>query len=224
MNCRKVLALTGTLVVAGAAPAANAAAPTVTVRVEGKARTLLGATAVQTHSGWITKGAVPTGKCPAASGQGALDVATKHRWDGSFSSGLGSYFIKTILGETENGPSVYWSIFVNDRSATTGACGIKLHPGDQLLFAAAKYPEYPLAIQAPGSARVGHAFTAKVVWFNAKGKAVPLAGAAVSIGGRSGKTDRHGALSLTPSRAGTFVLEASHSGYIRAAAVRLRVS
>lgn len=222
LNCNKVLALGGAILLVAAAPAA-AAGTKVSVRVEGKSRTLLAPTVVKTHAGWITKGGAPTGKCSATSGQGALDVATHHRWAGSFSTSLGSYFIKTILGETDNGPNIYWSIFVNNRSASTGACGITLHAGDQLLFAAAKYPEYPIAIQAPSTATVGHSFNVSVVWFNAAGKAKPLAGATLSTGGRSGKTNSHGIVSLTATHPGTFVLQAEKTGYIRASAARVVV-
>jgi hypothetical protein len=227
MNLSKVIVLGAATALALVPPATEAVAAggtSVTVRVEGKTRTLLGPTVVHTRDGWITAGGAPSGKCSATSGQGALDVATHHRWAGTFSSSLGSYFIKTILGEADDGPRYYWSIFVNNRSASTGACGIKPHRGDQLLFAAAIYPEYPIAIEAPKSATVGQKFNVKVVWFNAKGKRAPLAGATLSVGGRSGKTNSHGIVPLTPSHAGSFVLNAEHTGYIRAAPVQLRVT
>jgi hypothetical protein len=62
------------------------------------------------------------------------------------------------------------------------------------------------------------------VWFNAQGKSEPLAGATLSVGGRSGKTNTHGIVRLGASHAGAFLLRAEHTGYIRAAPVRLRVS
>jgi hypothetical protein len=223
MNRKQILALAGAAVAFAAAPAA-AGATKVSVRVEGKTRTLLPPTAVQTHAGWITSAGAPRGSCSAQSGQGALDVATRHRWAGPFTASLGSYFIKKILGETENGPSIYWSIFVNNRSASTGACGIKLHRGDQLLFAAAKYPEYPIAIKAPSTTRVGHTVRITVVWFNAGGKAKPLPGATLSVAGGSGKTNGQGIVEITPTFDGTFTLSATHAGYIRAAPVSLRVT
>ena len=227
MNRNKFLALGGALAAVAALPVGQAIAAggtKVTVRVEGKTKTLLAQKQVQTHSGWITKGGVPAGQCSAASGQGALDVATHHSWNGTFSTSLGSYFIKTILGETDNGPKIYWSIFVNNASASTGACGIKLHAGDQLLFAATKYPEYPIAIKSPATAKVGQQFNVTVVAYNAGGKSKPLAGATVSVNGHSGKTDSHGIVPLTPSHSGTYTLQAEKAGYIRAASVRLTVS
>jgi hypothetical protein len=211
MHRRPILALGGaTLALVLASPGA-ALAVTVAVRVEGKTHSLLAQTKVHTHNGWITKGGVPTGKCSAASGQGALDTATHHSWGGTFSSSLGSYFIKTILGETDNGPSIYWGIWVNNVSASTGACGIKLHKGDQLLFAAAPYPAYPLGLIAPSSAHLGRSFAVKVVGFNASGKSKPLAGAHVN----GGVTNGQGIVHIVPTKKGTLDLGATDKGYIR---------
>src|SRR5439155_1094799 len=81
----KLIALCGaTIAVFAVTPAAPlaAAGTNVTVRVEGAKKTLLPATSASTHSGWITKAGTPTGKCPASSAAGALDVATSHNWGG----------------------------------------------------------------------------------------------------------------------------------------------
>ena len=226
MKLKQVLALSGVAVMVVAAPvtSASGAGTRVSVRVEGKNRTLLAEKVVQTRSGSITKGGAPSGKCLASSGQGALDVATHGRWSGKFSTSLGSYFVTKILGEIENGPRYYWSIFVNNRPAATGGCGIKLHPGDQLLFAATVYPEYPIAIQAPGTATAGKQFDVKVVAFNAKGKSKPLAGAHVTGAGQGIVTNGRGIAHLVVSKGGTLKLGASDSGYVRAAQVRVHVT
>ncbi len=230
LHCRQILARCGAtlaLVLVPSAAALAAAGPKVTVRVEGKTRTLLAPTTVKTHTGFITKGGAPSGACQATSAAGALDTATHHHWGGAFDSTFNDYIINTILGDFEGGTKYFWSIFIDNRSATTLACGIKLHKGDQLLFAVLPFSgptEYPIAIQAPSSAKVGQPFNVKVVSFNAKGKPKPLAGATLSVGGRSGSTDSHGVVPLTPSHAGTFLLRAEHAGYIRAAPVRLRVT
>jgi hypothetical protein len=222
--------LLATVVATLAMPAAALAAatgPAVTVRVEGLKRTLLAPTVIHPHSGSITKYGAPTGTCPAASAQGALDVATHHDWAGSWSTTYQEYEILSILGETHSFSSKdYWEIFVDNVAASAGACELKLHSGEQLLFAAVPNspPTYPLALEAPKSATVGHTFTAKVVYFKGSGKAVPLAGATVSVAGHSGRTNGHGTVSLTPSRAGTFMLDADHAGYVRAAPVTLHVS
>jgi hypothetical protein len=190
-------------------------------------RTLLTPTVVHVRSGSITRFGAPAGGCPAASGAGALDAATHHRWVGSWSTSFSDYEITSVLGESHAFTSKdYWEIFVNNVAASAGACSLKLHSGMQLLFAAVpqKGTEFPIAIMAPTSATVGHTFTATVVSFNAKGKSKPLAGATVSVAGHSGKTDSHGTVPLTPSQAGTFTITAADTGYIRAAPVTVHVS
>src|SRR5207302_991013 len=140
-----------------------------TVRIEGRTRTLLPTTRVRTHGGSVTKGGAPKGACPATSAQGALDVATRHRWSGKWFSSLGAYEIFTILGDHESGTRQFWEIFVNNVSATAGACEVALHRGEQVLFAVAPATGptvYPLAVSAPRTAMVGHPFTAKVVRFD----------------------------------------------------------
>ena len=223
-----VSAATPTAVSARTPTAASAADPSVTVRVEGLKRTLLLPTATHTHAGWITKYGAPTGECSAKSAQGALDVATRHRWRGTWSTQYGpEYEITSILGETHSFSSkYYWEIFVNNVAASAGACELKLHAGEQLLFAAVRDSgtAFPLALEAPRSARVGQTFSVKVVYFTAKGIAKPLSGATVSVAGHSGKTNRRGIVPLTPDHAGTFVLHAQRLGYIRAAPVTVRVS
>jgi hypothetical protein len=227
MNPKPMLALGATLAVLIAPSAAFAAgAPKVTVRIEGKTHTLLGPRTAQTRAGSITMGGAPAGACPATSAAGALDIATHHRWGGKFASGLGLE-ITSILGERHVFSSPYfWEIFVDNVAASIGACGIKPHRGEQLLFAAVPVQgqAYPTALSAPGYATTGHRFAVKVVSFNAKGKPVPLKGAHVYGAGASAVTGSQGKASIDPSRAGTLVLHAERNGYIRAATVRVRVS
>jgi hypothetical protein len=229
MHHRKFLALTGATLAFVLAPSAAALAATgtkVTVRVEGSTRTLLAPTVVQTHTGSITKGGAPAGACPATSAAGALDVATHHDWGGTFFSSFNDYEIKTILGDTEGGTKSYWGIWVNDVYATTGACEITLHRGDQLLFAvdSVAHHEHPLGLTAPSRTSVGHPFAVKVVWYSDAGVAKPLAGVQVSGAGVSGVTNRRGVLSVSEPHAGTVVLRAHRNGYIRAAPVSVRVT
>jgi hypothetical protein len=227
MHVKKLFALGGATIAVILAPSAALAAggSKVTVRVEGLSRTLLAPTTVQTHSGWITKDGIPRGKCPETSGAGALDVATHRKWAGTYDQfGLE---VTSIFGETHTFSSKYfWEIFVNNEAASKGACSQKLHKGVQLLFAAVpqKGTEYPMAIQAPRSATTGHRFNVKVVWFNAKGQAKPLAGAVVSVRGKTVKTKGRGTVAMTWSSPGTVVIHASRPGYIRAAAVRVKVA
>jgi hypothetical protein len=199
----------------------------VTVRVEGLTHELLAPKSVRTQTGWITKGGTPTGKCPATSAAGALDRAVHHNWGGSYSSSIGDLEILSILGESHPFTSKnYWEILVNNVGATTGACGIKLHSGEQLLFAAVpdSPTEYPIALISPTHATRGQTFMVKVVSFNAKGRSKPLAGATVAVNGHSGKTGSSGTVPLTPSHDGTFTITASDAGHIRPAPVTLHVT
>jgi len=210
---------------AGAASATAAGNPTVTIRIEGATHTLLPATTVHTGAGSITVGGAPAGACPETSAAGALQAATHGSWSGSWSTTYNDYLITTILGETESGSPAYWDILVNNVAATTGACEIQLHPGDQVLFAAVGTSDkgYPLAIEAPSRVKKGHTFKAKVVYYDAKGTPRPLAGATLAIGRHTGKTNARGAITLTGGRRGLYSLRASASGYIRTEAT-LRVA
>jgi hypothetical protein len=228
MHRRQTLALCGAalaFVVSPAAAALAASGPSVNVRVEGLKRTLLSPAVVHTATGSITKGGAPPGACSAISAAGALDAATHHHWSGTFEHSFGDYFIKTILGETQSGTKSYWGIWVNNRYATTGACGIKVHKRDRLLFAvdSVAHHEHPLALKAPASVRTGHSFKVKVVSFSDAGRAQPLAGARVSGAGVSVTTDKHGITRIPGRTAGTLVLHAGRQSYIRAASVKVRV-
>jgi hypothetical protein len=228
---KKFLALGGA-VAALAACAATVAAPagavstsgtTVTVRVEGLTRTLLQPKTVNTRSGSITKGGTPAGQCPATSAAGALDAATKGRWGGKYSSGLGVEVL-SILGETHSFTSPYfWGIWVNNRFAQLGACALKLRKGDQLLFGAISdtAPDVALLLSAPSRVPVGHAFTAKVVSLPAvKGVAKPVVGARVN----GVATNSRGNATLIAKNRGTLVLRATKKPYIRSVSVRVSVS
>lgn len=227
MNTKKILggaAVAVSAVTMGVAPAAVASGtpPKVSVRVEGAKKRLLRATTVQPKRGWITRYGAPKGRCPAASGQGALGVATKGRWKGSWSSSFDEYFITRILGETESGAKNYWEVFVNNVAATTGACQIKLHKGEKLLFAAVPSTgasEYPTGIAAPRTATAGKAFTVHVVLYNAKGKPHALKGATVRGGGVKATTNAHGYATIKTTRTGRRVFTASKKGEIRSEAV-----
>jgi hypothetical protein len=205
---------------------ASGGGPTVTVRIEGGSRTLLPATTVHVPGGgFITKNGAPQGKCSADSGAGALNVATKGRWGGSFSSSFGDYLVTKILGKTESGKTAYWAVLVNNVAAQTGVCGIKLHPGDRLLFAAVslKSKGYALTTKAPATAIAGKPFEVKVVFVNAKGVTHPLAGATVTGGGSKAMTNAKGIATVTEAHAGKITLDAAKTGYVRAAAVTMKI-
>jgi hypothetical protein len=215
------------LLLASSALAGSGAPATVTVRIEGLSKQLLSATKVATHTGSITKNGTPKGSCPATSAAGALDLATHHNWSGKYDKSFGLEVI-SILGEAHSFSSKdFWEIFVNNVAAESGACELKLHSGERLLFAAVpdKGPtEYPIALEVPSHAVAGSPFTGKVVYYNAKGKATPLAGATVTVNGHSSKTGTRGTIKLSPGSAGTFVFTATKTGYIPAAPVAVSVT
>ena len=199
MPVRRILALGGAtfaLLLISAA-AAVAAGTTVSVRVEGLNRTLLPTTIVHTHAGPITKDGTPGSTCPATSAAGALNVATHGRWGGSYSSSEG-LSVTQILGETHTFTSPnYWSFWVNNRYATSGICGEKLHAGEQLLFAAVsqKGNPFPIVLSGPSHATAGRPFELKVMYYNARSKATPLAGAHVRGAGLNAVSSKQGIVS-----------------------------
>jgi hypothetical protein len=230
MNQKKFLSIGGA-VAAVAACAAILAAPavagavgtTVTVRVEGLNRTLLAPKTVKTHGGWITKGGAPVGTCPATRAAGALDVATKSRWGGKYSSGLGIEVL-SILGEKHpfTPPKYFWGLWVNNRFASLGVCALRLHKGDQLLFGAISdtAADNALVLRAPSNVTVGKPFTVKVSYLPPKGLAVPVAGA--RVGGAV--TNSQGIATLTAHAKGTLSLRATKRPFIRSVFARVSAS
>jgi uncharacterized low-complexity protein len=140
MNRKTVAALVGALVLAVAVPGAALAAgsgPAVSVQVKTLSKTLVHATGVHGEKGSVTKGNTPKGKCPGSTAAGALDAATHGKWTGKYSASLHDIFITSILGVKPPGND-FWEILVNGKPASTGACEIKLHAGQRLLFKIAK--------------------------------------------------------------------------------------
>lgn len=201
------------------ASASAAAGPTITIRIEGVKKTLLVPTADHGESGFLTKFGAPGGKCPGASAQGALDVATHGHWVGSWNTQFNEYFISSILGEKPTG-SDFWEIFVNNKAAQVGACDLKLHAGEQLLFADESGKLNPSSLTAPRSAVAGRSFRVKLVGYNAMGKSKPLAGVTITgTGVKTVKTDRQGLATITDDHRGVLVLRASPKGDVRTESV-----
>jgi hypothetical protein len=238
MNLKKLFAPGGVTLMLAALPAA-ASATKVTVRVEGLNHRLLAPRHINVHNGWITRYGAPEGQCPASSAQGALDVGTRHRWRGTWSTQFGpEYEITSILGETHRFTSKYfWEIFTNNVAASAGGCQLKLHEGEQLLFAAVPQtgkPETPIAVKAPSHIAAGQPFTVKVVSYSATGRATPLSNATVRLGQisaepvahsrTSAKTNASGTARLVETRPGLAEITASKRGFIRAAPVTRDVS
>jgi hypothetical protein len=221
-------ALCGVTLAAVLAPSGALAAPgpKVTVRVEGRTRTLLATSVVQTHTGFVTRSGAPMGACSAASAAGALDLATRHRWAGPYETSYADYLIQSIFGERQTGNAYYWGIWIDNRYSSAGICGTKLRSGDRLLFAvdAIAHHEHPIELVTPRTARAGRSFSAKVMWFSDAGVAKRLAGARITGTGVNVLTNGHGTANVTASHAGSLVLRAARARYIRAEPVRVGVS
>ncbi len=235
MQRRLTFALGGATLALALTPAAalaaakNTGGTRVTVRVEGLNRTLLAPTQVTApKSGSITKGGTPTGKCSANTAAGALDVATKHRWGGTYTASFGLELTRIFSEAHLFSGKDFWSVWVGDTPASTGVCGLKLHRGEQLLFAA--IPDslnfdkaFLLALSAPKSATAGHSFTVTVDAIGRTGKRTPLAHAHVTGHGVNATTNSHGVATVDATKAGTLTLQASRTGDIRSAPETVRV-
>lgn len=136
MHRKTLIALIGAIVIAvaasGGALAAASAGPAVTVQIKTLTKTLKNVV-VHGEQGSITKGGTPKGICPGKSAAGALDAATHGRWTAKYFASLKDVFITSILGVKPKGKD-FWSIFVNGKSSSKGACEIKLRAGEKLLF------------------------------------------------------------------------------------------
>jgi hypothetical protein len=224
----RILAAAGAPVALAAflAGPAVAKSPKVSVRVEGKSKTLLQAKTVRTPSkGAITKGGAAKGSCPASgTAAGAFNVATKGDWSAkNFSFGLQ---VNSILGESVNNKTRYWEFFVNDHVASKGVCDQKVKAGDRLLFADVPVKggaEFPIQLKAPAKATVGTPFRVKAFYFpGASKKTKPLSD--VKLKGIKGKTNAKGVATVTATKAGKLSIVGSKRNEIRSAAVRVSVA
>jgi hypothetical protein len=206
------------LVLALAAPAA--AAPNVTVRVEGQASTLLARTPVG-----LLDGTEPNTQCPGDSASAALELATGGNWDRQ-------PFTQTILGETHAfADSDYWAIWVfrgGRYVVANGVCDERLAEGEELLAGYEYAPEasgyapqvFPMWITGvPATAQPGQPFTVTAYETQCEqycapgeGHAVPRPGAVVSAGGVTATTDGQGRATLTLSQTGPAGVQATRHG------------
>jgi hypothetical protein len=209
-----------------AAPPALAGAPaTVTVRVlvptpsEGY-ESLTPVTQVTTTTADVTKDG---GSCSGTSAGGALELATKGDWEGTWSSKYEDYELISINGKSfpfeEGSPAnYYWSFWQNNIYSEKGVCEAELEAGDQILFFPSCYgtscPAAPdvLGIEAPPTAEVGRPLTVTVNRYNAEGKHSPAAGVTVEGGGASTETNFEGHATLTFPGDQTYTLRAIGAG------------
>lgn len=100
-----------------------------------------------------------------------------------------------------------WYLKVNHKNPNRSGELVKLHAGDEVLWALEPYP-YPkeLSLVAPTEATAGAPFTVSVFSYDDKGKKKPVAG--VTVTGASGPTDAEGHAAVT--LAAPTVLAATH--------------
>jgi hypothetical protein len=227
---RRTLALSSATIALLIIPAgALAAGTTVTVRVEGAKRTLLAPTVVHTHGGSITRFGAPKGACPATKAVGAVQLATKGHWGGSYSSSFGLELV-SLFGVrypfSHNPKGHYWGFWLNHKFASQGICGQSLKKGDTLLFAPAPNTGdvFPTAIRAPRTASHTRPFKLRIVYYNLAGKATPLANARVSDGKSTALSSAAGYVTVHAANAGRYHFTAAEKGYIRAVPVTVKVS
>jgi hypothetical protein len=228
MKSVPILVAAGTPVALAAVLAGPALAksPKVSVRVEGKTRTLLAAKTVTTPSkGSITKGGAKNGSCPAiGTAAGAFNVATKGNWSGkSFSFGLE---VNSILGEAVNNKTRYWEFFLNDHVASNGICEQRVKAGDRILLADVPLKggtEFPIQLTVPAKATVGKSFQVKAFYYPGKSnKTKPLSG--VKLAGVKGTTNANGVATVSTMKAGKLSIVGSRRHEIRSAAATVSVS
>jgi hypothetical protein len=197
------------------APAAHAAAgATVTVRVEGSAKTLLPPTSITLGSAAVDKDGVAADSCKGSSAAGALELASHGDWKGSFSKSLSGYLISSIDGLAfPSTGATYWAFWINDAPASQGICGLTPKAGDSILFFPDCYGKKcppndgVLGVKAPATVKAGQPVKVTVTAYSdAKGTPAPKVGASVSGDGVSAKTAGGGTARLTFTKPGRFLL------------------
>jgi hypothetical protein len=214
MNRKLAASVSGALLSLALIASAQAATPPkVFVRVEGAGATLLPQSAVQTTAAVKVKG----NACSGSSAGGALDVATGGNWSGSYSASFKDYLVGSILGEAPTGNN-FWTLWVNDRSSSTGACSTQLHSGDHELWfdciadAHFNCTNNPLALSVPAVIRLGSSVDAKVSQLDGAGHSTPFGGASVFGRGVAAVSGADGTAKLVAHRSGVITLQASKSG------------
>lgn len=195
---------------------AAAASGRVTVRVEGRSKTVLVRRHVRIRSGWVVKDGHGWGVCPRASAQGALASRTRGHWSGTWSSAYDEWFITKIHGVGPGTTSRWWELFVDGRQAQSGACQQSLSSGDHILFALVSgNGEDALGIRTRHRQAPGSRFRIRVFYYDAAGHHHALAGATTRFAGQRVKTGRRGYAWLHAGTAGKKTLRVFHRGYVR---------
>ena len=125
------------------------------------------------------------------------------------------------VGGVKSHGSYSWYLKVNHRNPQVGGDSVKLHAGDEVLWAFAPYP-YPdeLSLVAPSEATAGVPFTVRVFSYDDSGKRTPAAG--VTVSGAGAPTGTDGVATVTLSQPA--VLFAGHGKDIPSNRVAVCVS
>jgi hypothetical protein len=205
MKLRNALAgaVVGLLLPVAAAPAGAA---TVTVRIEGKAGTIVPETRVTLPTA-VFDPPQQTEDCQPDSYGGALKASVGEDWFAS-SSTFG-YFLERIRTEDYalgSGPDG-WSIWRNGRSDFNPLCASSLGEGDEVLFfvdrctfngtSCEEPPTRPLVLTAPERPVPGQPFSVKVEQLVGDGTKVPAEGVTVSGGDAPATTGADGTAQVT---------------------------
>jgi hypothetical protein len=208
---------------------ATLAGPTVTVRVEGAASTLLERTRVT-----LPDTPPPVASCPVHTAAAAIEVATGGNWDRNA-------FTETILGETHAfADSDYWAEWLDRGSGYKrggGICTDVLAEGEEVLMLVDRSPPptfaptvFPLDLEGvPAEASRGGAITVTVVEYRSatggtgEGERTPVAGATVTAGAATATTGPDGRATLTMSQTGAIAVKAARAGNAPSAAERVNV-
>ena len=216
------------------ASSALAAGPaTVTVRVEGLNATLVPPTQVTTTTAPVVKDGNPGDACPGTSVAGALELATRGNWGGTWYGGaiengefkgLG-YSVESIAGEAhlfEEVPAdYYWSFWLNHVEKEVGACEVEPEPGAEVLFVPACYgpacppTQLPLGIEAATSAGLGEPVSVKISRYSPNGAAAPVSGASIVGGTTQASTNASGQATVSFSCAGEHTLSVTAPESVR---------
>jgi len=215
--CISLFVLASTALAAGPA--------TVTVRVEGfSGVTLLPQTQVTTST---TPIAVEGGACSGTSAGGALYDAIHGDWEArEESEGVAILGIDGVdLPPFGTGDYAYWSLWVNNEFATSGACSEELGPNADVVFVGQCFalgPECPTSASAPNhfltataptpsSVNVGQSVSVTIGSINTESgvhEATLPAGVTVAAGTVSVSPGEGGLAKLCFATAGTYVLQA----------------
>ena len=222
--------LTAALVCTGATATATAAPTKVTVRIEGKTKTLFeGPVSVDVHtvdagdgSGAHkcdgTNGGAGTTSGPTATS--AMDDAVKLAgltWSGSYDASFDDFIVNQI-GPDAATSSQFWGVAVAGQSLEVGGCQRVVNKGEEVLWAYDLFNEKHLLRATGGSkVRAGKLYSVKVT--DTQGGGAPIKGA--SIGGK--KTNSKGIAKLRFKKPGTKRLKATRADSLRSNQLTVKV-